>query len=176
MIFINFSLVLYADEKQSIINRLVNIDNITFDFEQITNEKKEVGKCILVFDNKLNCDYEDSAQKRILTNGKTLIIQQKRYDKIYFYPIKNSPFVKILNKGSLINLIKESDYQLKNNIELTYFDRNKKKIIIFFETDSYDLVGWSVTDQLHNLINFSINIKYVNSEINPKIFKIPSID
>ena len=39
-----------------------------------------------------------------------------------------------------------------------YFDRNKKKIIIFFETDSYDLVGWSVTDQLHNLINFSINI------------------
>jgi outer membrane lipoprotein-sorting protein len=157
MIFINFSLVLYADEKQSIINRLVNIDNITFDFEQITNEKKEVGKCILVFDNKLNCDYEDSAQKRILTNGKTLIIQQKRYDKIYFYPIKNSPFVKILNKGSLINLIKESDYQLKNNIELTYFDRNKKKIIIFFETDS-------------------INIKYVNSEINPKIFKIPSID
>ena len=115
MIFINFSLVLYADEKQSIINRLVNIDNITFDFEQITNEKKEVGKCILVFDNKLNCDYEDSAQKRILTNGKTLIIQQKRYDNYEGVYCNAQISTKQMNKYCILE--EKGELILKNAIE-----------------------------------------------------------
>tara|TARA_B110000027_G_C16050099_1_gene269538 strand:+ start:383 stop:946 length:564 start_codon:yes stop_codon:yes gene_type:complete len=175
IIFINFSLKLYADEKQLIINRLQNINNITFDFEQKTNKKKEIGTCVLVFDNKLSCDYKDSFQKRVLINNKTLVIHQKRYDKIYIYPISNSPFVKIFNKNSLINFIKNSDYRSDESIELTYRGENKEKIKIFFENGSYNLVGWSVVDQLQNTIYFSIKIKHINSEINPKIFKTPSL-
>ena len=172
---INFSLNLYADEKKFIINRLIDIDNITFDFIQITNNKEEVGTCILVFDNKLNCDYKDSMQKRILMNSKTLVVQQRRYDKIYFYPISNSPFIKIFNKNNLINLIRNADYQLNENIELTYNSKNDEKIKIFFEKDSYNLVGWRVVDQLQNIINFSIKIKHINSKIDHKIFKTPSL-
>jgi outer membrane lipoprotein-sorting protein len=171
---INFSLNLYADEKKFIINQLIDIDNITFDFIQMTNDKEEVGTCILVFDNKLTCDYKDSVQKRILINGKTMVVQQRRYDKIYFYPISKSPFIKIFNKASLINLIKNSNYQLKDNIRLTYITKNKEEIIIFFERDEYDLVGWRVVDQLQNIINFSIKIKHTNSEVDPKIFRIPN--
>tara|TARA_B110000211_G_C13852413_1_gene452799 strand:- start:126 stop:605 length:480 start_codon:yes stop_codon:yes gene_type:complete len=156
-----------------IINRLIEINNLTFDFIQLTNNKKEVGTCVLAFDNKLVCDYEDSFQKRIIINDKTLVIQQKRYNKTYFYPISKSSFIKIFNKNNLINLIKKSDYQLDNNIRLTYIGKNNEKIVIFFKKNNYDLVGWEVTDQLQNTINFSIKIKYVNSEINPKIFKMP---
>ena len=170
------TLNLFADEKQLIIDRLIGIDNITFEFVQKTNNKREVGICILVFDNKLSCDYDDSMQKNIILNGKTLVVQKKRYDKIYYYPISKSPFIKIFNKKELLNLIKNSNYQFKENIELTYIDKNKKKIIIFFRKDNYELVGWKVVDQLQNIINFSIKIKYINSEINPKIFKIPSIN
>jgi outer membrane lipoprotein-sorting protein len=166
----------YSDEKQLILNRLININNITFDFKQITNNKIESGTCVLVFDNKLSCDYDDFAKKRILIKGKTLVVQQKSYDKIYLYPVSNSPFIKIFNKKELLNLIKNSNYQFKENIELTYIDKNKKKIIIFFRKDNYELVGWKVVDKLQNIINFSIKIKYINSEINPKIFKIPTID
>tara|TARA_B100000780_G_scaffold275902_1_gene243453 strand:- start:229 stop:786 length:558 start_codon:yes stop_codon:yes gene_type:complete len=172
--FINVALFLQADEKQLIINHLIDIDNITFDFEQITNNKKEVGACILVFDNKLSCDYKDSMQKRILINGKTLVVEHKRYDKVYYYPISNSPFIKIFNKDNLINLIRASNYQLNDNIKLTFISENEEIIIIFFKKDSYDLLGWKVVDQLQNVINFSIKIKYTNSEVNPKIFLIPS--
>ena len=153
-----------------------NINNITFDFEQITNKKKEVGTCVLFFDDKLSCDYKDSVQKRILINRKTLVVHQKRYDKIYFYPIKNSPLIKIFNKKKLINLIKKSDYHLNGDINLTYVGKDKHKVIIFFNKDNYDLVGWRVIDQLQNVINFTIKITHENSEINPKIFKIPSIN
>lgn len=174
--FINFSLNIYANEKQLIINKFIEIDNITFNFVQLTNDKKEFGVCILAFDNKLVCDYSDSFQKRIITNGKILVIQQKRYDKNYFYPISKSPFIKIFNKKKFFRIIQNSDYQLNDNIELTYVSENNEKIIIFFEKKNYDLVGWEVVDQFQNIINFSINIKYINSEINHKIFKIPSIN
>ena len=173
-VFINLSLNLYSDEKQLIIDRLIIINNITFTFEQTTNNKKETGLCILSFDNKLMCDYKNSSQKNIIMNDKTLVIQKKKYGKIYFYPILNSPFSKIFNKNNLINLVKNSDYQLNDNIELTYVGKNKERIKIFFEKDSYNIVGWSVVDQLQNIINFSIEIKHINSEINHKIFKIPS--
>ncbi|MDB9760990.1 outer-membrane lipoprotein carrier protein LolA [Pelagibacteraceae bacterium] len=175
-VFINFFSSLYANEKQLVINKLININNITFDFEQKIKNKKEVGSCILSFNNKLICDYKDSMQKRVLINGSKLVVQQKRYDKIYFYPMSQSPFIKIFNKTNLINLIKKSKYQLNDNIEFTYVGEKKEKIIIFFNKDTYDLLGWEVVDQLQNIINFSIKIKYINSEIDSKIFKIPSIN
>ena len=173
-IFLNFSLCLYADEKQLIINKLININNITFNFEQTTNSSKEIGTCILVFDNKLVCNYEDSMQKKIVMNSKTLVVQHKRYNKIYFYPISNSPFAKVFNKNNLIKLIEKSHYQLNDNIELSYYRGNKEKIIIFFKKNSYDLAGWRMVDHLQNIINFSIVIKNINSDIDRKIFKIPS--
>ena len=175
-IFISFSQSIYANEIQLIIDQLIRTDNITFDFEQSTNSKKEMGTCILVFDNKLSCNYKDSVQKRILINDKILVVQQKRYDKIYFYPISNSPFIKIFNKSNLVSLIEKSNYKINDKIELTYVDQNKNKIIIFFEKNSYNLIGWKVVDQLQNIINFSLKIKKVNSEINLEIFKVPSVN
>lgn len=170
---INFLPNLHADEKQSIINKLIDIDNITFDFIQMTNNKKEIGTCILSFDSKLHCDYDDSMQKNILVNNKTLVVQQKRYDKIYFYPISNSPFIKIFKKNNLVSLIKNSNYQLNDNIKLTYIVEGKEKIILFFDKNSYDLIGWEIIDQLQNVINFTIKIRHKNSEVDPAIFKIP---
>ena len=79
VIFFNFSLNLRANEKQLIINRLINIDNITFDFEQVTNKKKEVGSCVLSFDSKLVCDYKDSTQKHIIMKVLLLI----RHDQVH---------------------------------------------------------------------------------------------
>ena len=75
-----------------------------------------------------------------------------------------------------MDLIQQAELQRNDTIEITYIGENKEKIIIFFSTDTYDLVGWRIVDQLKNIINFSIEIKYKNSEINSKIFEIPSIN
>jgi len=171
-----FTLNLYANEKQLIIKRLTDIHNITFDFIQKTNNKNEIGTCVLVFDNKLKCNYKDSQHKEIILNKKKLIVQHKRYNKIYFYPLSHFSFTKIFNKKNLINLITNSSYQLNDNIELTYIGKNQEKITLFFKKDTFDLAGWKVIDKLQNVINFSIKIKHVNIEINPKIFKIPVVN
>jgi len=175
-IFFNYSLNLYADEKRSIINKLLKINNFTFDFEQITRGKTETGNCFLVFDNKLKCNYIDKNQKEIIINKKTLVVMQKRYDKIYFYPISKSPFVKILSKKTLIRLIEESNLETNDNISLTYIDENKKKIEVFFEKKDYDLIGWKIEDEFKNEIFFSLRIQNTNIDIDNDIFKIPSIN
>ena len=172
----NYSLNLYANEKEAIIDQLLKVNNFTFNFEQITQGKKETGTCFLVFDNKLKCNYIDKKQKEIIINNKKLVVMHKRYNKIYFYPISKSPFLKILNKNSLINLIRESNLELNNNIDLIYFYENEKKIKVFFDKKSYDLLGWETEDKFHNKINFSLKIQNRNAEINNDVFKIPSIN
>ena len=101
---------------------------------------------------------------------------QKRYDKIYFYPISKSPFVKILSKNTLIRLVEESTLEIDDNISLIYIDENKKKIEVFFEKKNYDLIGWKIEDEFTNEIYFSLQIQSVNTDIDRNIFKIPSIN
>ena len=173
---INFFTGAHANEKQSILNQILQINNFTFDFEQITNNKIETGYCILVFDNKLKCNYDDNLQKQIIVNNRTLVVFQKRYNKIYFYPMSKSPFINILSKDKLITLIKKSDLKLNDNIELIYLDEDNKKITVFFKKKSYELIGWLITDELQNEIFFSLKIKKINIEIDQNIFKIPATD
>ena len=154
----NYSLNSYANDKQLIVNKLLEIDNFTFSFEQITQGKVETGTCLLVFDNKLKCNYVDEKQKEIIINNKTLVIMNKKYDKIYFYPIK------------------KSSLELNDNIDLIYINENNKKITIFFEKKKYNLVGWKTEDKFQNEINFLLKIQDINTEIEDGIFKIPSIN
>jgi outer membrane lipoprotein-sorting protein len=74
----NYSLNSYADEKQLIIDKLLGINNFTFNFEQNTQGGIEIGNCSIVFDNKLKCNYIDDKQKEIIINNKTLVVIQKR--------------------------------------------------------------------------------------------------
>ena len=173
--FASFFLHAQSSEKQSIIDRFFEINNFSFNFEQITQEKIETGDCLLKFDNKLKCNYNNKLQKEIIINNKTLVVLQKRYNKIYYYPVSKSSFLNILSKNKLINLIKKSDLKLGKNIELVYLDKNQKSITIFFEKKNYELIGWLIEDEFQNEIYFSLNIENINSEIHKNYFKIPSL-
>ena len=174
-IFLNFFLSAQAAQKQSIINHLTKIKNFSFNFEQTTKEKIETGSCLLEFDNKLKCNYNDKLQKEIIINNKTLVIWQKKNNKKYFYPISKSIFVSILSKNNLIELIKKSDLTSNENIELVYSDKNQKIITIFFDKSNYEMIGWLIEDQFQNEIYFLLEIKNINIEIDKNYFKLPSV-
>ena len=82
--FLNFT-NLKADEKSNIINTLEKIDNIQFNFSQKTNDITEKGFCILLFPNKLKCEYDNKNRKELIVNEKMMSITQKRYNKTIFY-------------------------------------------------------------------------------------------
>ena len=54
-----------------------------------------------------------------------------------------------------------------------YLENNGNQINIFFDKNSYDLIGWQTEDIYQNLvITYIFNIKK-NTEINEKLFRLP---
>ena len=162
--FIFYSFNLFADEKNQIIAQLKNLNSLEFTFSQLINEKKEKGNCLLEFSGKLKCEYFDDKEKELVINRKRLAITQKRYNKTYHYPLAKSPFLNILYKDKLLEIIKTGELKLtKNIIKLIYLNENK--LIVFFDRKTLDLKGWNITDQYNNNINFSLNIISKNDNV-----------
>ena len=175
ILFFLFSFNLYANEKNKILTQLKELNSIEFTFNQYTNEKIERGNCLLEFPGKLKCNYFDDKKKELIINNKRLAITQKRYNKTYFYPISKSPFLNILYKEKLSEIIKLGRIEIKDQIiKLSYTDENQ--IYIFFDKKTLELKGWEIIDQYNNNINFSLNIVAKNDIYKKKTFQIPQMN
>ena len=174
-IFILLSVNLSADEKDQIVTQLNNLNSLEFTFDQIINNKSEKGSCLLEFPGKLKCDYFDDKKKELIINKKRLAITQKRYNKTYLYPISKSPFLNILYKDKLLQIVKSGKLEVTEQIiKLIYLDKNE--ITVFFDKKTLDLKGWQIIDQYNNNINFSLNIVAKNDVFKKGTFKIPEMN
>ncbi len=175
MFFLLLSENLSANEKDQIISQLNDINSLEFTFDQLINDKTERGSCLLEFPGRLKCNYFDDKEKELVINNKRLAITQKRYDKTYHYPISKSPFLNILYKDKLLEIIKFGELKLTNQIiKLIYLGDNE--ITIFFDRKNLELKGWQIVDQYNNNINFSLNIVTKNDVFKRDTFKIPEIN
>jgi len=175
LLFTSFSFSLSANQKNQIINQLNNLNSLEFTFNQLVNEKLETGSCLLEFPGKLKCEYFDDKQKELVINNKRLAITQKKYNKTYYYPISKSPFLNILYKDKLLEIVKSGKLELTEQlIKLIYLSENA--ITVFFDKKTLDLKGWEIIDQYNNNINFSLNIVSKNDAYKKGAFKIPNIN
>ena len=174
--FVNLNIV-NSKERKKIVDNLNKINSIKFNFVQETNNNKEFGFCTLLFPNKIKCVYEDNNQKELIVNNERLAITQKRYNKTSYYSISKSPFKKILNKKELIKIINLGEIEIVDKkIYLTYVDKSDQEILITFDKNNFDLMGWTFNDQFNNYVNFSINILLKNILLKEKDFKIPVLN
>ena len=175
LLFISFSFNLSASEKDQILTQLNNLNSLEFTFDQLVNEKLEKGSCLLEFPGKLKCEYFDNKQKELIINNKRLAITQKKYNKTYHYPISKSPFLNILYKDKLLEIVESGKLELTEQlIKLIYLSEDK--IIVLFDRKTLDLKGWKIIDQYNNNINFSLNIISKNDAYKKDTFKIPKIN
>ena len=175
LLFISFSLNLSANQKNQIVTQLNSLNSLEFTFNQLINEKVEKGSCLLKFPGKLKCEYFDNKQKELVINNKRLAITQKKYNKTYHYPISKSPFLNILYKDKLLEIVKSGKLELTDEIiKLIYLNENG--ITVFFDKKTLNLRGWKITDQYNNNINFSLNIVSKNDDFKKGTFKIPDIN
>ena len=174
-IFILLSVNLSADEKDQIVTKLNNLNSLEFTFDQVVNDKIEKGSCLLEFPGKLKCDYFDDKKKELIINKKRLAITQKRYNKTYYYPISKSPFLNILYKDKLLEIVRSGEIEMSEQvIKLVYLGENE--ITVLFDKKTLDLKGWQIIDQYNNNINFSLNIVAKNDVFKKETFKIPKIN
>ena len=170
LIFFHFNL--HANEKLKIISKLESLNSLEFTFNQFINDKIERGSCLLEFPGKLKCNYFDDKKKELIINNKKLAITQKKYNKTYYYPISKSPFLNILYKDKLLEIVKSGKIKISNQvIKLIYINENK--ITVFFDKKTQELKGWQIVDQYNNDINFSLKIISKNDKYAKEIFVLP---
>ena len=159
--------------KDEIIKNLIEINNISFKFEQNINGKIENGNCTIEYPKKIFCEYARSNNKIIVSNGKSLVI--KTNTSYYRYPLVETALNFILDKNYLISKIFELEERIvdKNLINFTIQEKDNE-INLFFDNQSYDLIGWQNTDIYQNFnITFLSSIR--KNRVLPKnLFKIPS--
>ncbi len=173
--FLLITTSLLASEKDQIVTQLNSLNSLEFTFDQLINEKIEKGSCLLEFPGKLKCNYFDKKKKELVINNKRLAITQKRYNKTYHYPISKSPFLNILYKDKLLEIIKSGELEVNDQIiKLAYFGENE--ITVFFDKKNLDLKGWEIKDQYNNIINFSLKIVAKNDVFKKGTFKVPEIN
>ena len=176
-IFITFFVILIlnasASEKDKIIENLKNTKNFDFKFEQNINGKIENGQCTIEYPKKIFCEYARSNNKILVSNGKSLVIKTRT--SYYRYPLEKTPLNLILDKNFLINKIYDLKERVVDNslINFTIIDGNNE-INIFFDNQTYDLVGWQNTDIYQNFnITFLSSIRK-NRVLSKNLFEIPS--
>ena len=175
LIFFFLTANLFANEKDQIINQLNNLNSLEFTFNQLINDKTEKGSCLLEFPGKLKCDYFDDKEKELIINNKRLAITQKKYNKTYYYPISKSPFLNILYKDKLLEIVQLGELKLDDQmIRLNYSSENQ--VSVLFDRKNLDLKGWEIIDQYNNNINFTLNVVAKNDVYKKDTFKIPEIN
>lgn len=161
-----------ADTKYEIIKNLKNINNFEFKFKQNTNGKLENGNCTIQYPKKIFCKYEKNNGKILVSNGKSLVIKTR--SSFYRYPLDQTPLNFILDKDFLIDKINDIQEQINNEDYISYqILIDDKRIDIFFDKKTFDLIGWENTDIYQNSnVTFIYSIKK-NRVISEELFKLP---
>ena len=173
--FLNLILItpIQANNKEKIIEKLQNIENLNFEFEQNINGRIEKGNCTIDYPKKIFCKYNKINNKILVSNGNSIVI--KTITSFYRYPLKKTPLNFILDKNFLINKIYDLDEKNENSSFINYeIIDGDNQLNIFFDKKNFHIIGWRAKDIYQNLsITYLSSIK-INQEINQDLFKLPA--
>ena len=175
-IFIFFFLFLIsnsnASNKDKIIQNLNNTKNLDFNFEQNINGKIEYGNCTIKYPKKIFCEYAKSNNKILVSNGKSLVI--KTITSYYRYPLEKTVLNFVLDKDFLISKINDLEERIVDSSFINYTIKEKdNEINIFFNKETFDLVGWQNMDVYQNFNMTYLSSIRKNRIILKDLFKLP---
>jgi outer membrane lipoprotein-sorting protein len=166
------------DFVKKFLTKFKTINNIKFNFIQTSDEVVETGSCFLSYPGKLICRYAGSDRKEVIIKKNTLAIIKRKYRRVYYYRVTNSPFATILDKDKIIKQIKNiKNILLKDNLLTIKFNNPKDNSLLqlFVNKDTLDIAGWRTTGYDQQSISFSIQNSEINVDIKEK-FEIPNFD
>ena len=173
IIFTLFQSSVYASIKSKIINNFKLTNSLKFNFVQKIGKKSEKGECIIAYPKKIFCKYDDRYNKILVSNGKSLVINSDRSNQYYRYQLEKTPLNLILDKKFLINKMNESE-NLSNSLNNYSFKfiYEQTTLIVHFDKNTLDLIGWTTNDIYQNKVETKISNVEKNLIINLNIFKL----
>tara|TARA_B100000787_G_scaffold76974_1_gene56608 strand:+ start:58 stop:612 length:555 start_codon:yes stop_codon:yes gene_type:complete len=174
LLFFSFYIPANSSQKDKVISQMKLTNNLSFNFVQTINDKSEDGKCIIEYPKKIFCEYSNPSKKKLVSNGKSLVIKTGNKGSYYRYPLKKTPLEFLLDKEYLISKIEDLEPTYIENKYLNFkIFENNNVINVFFDKKNLNLIGWQTEDIYQNLsITFISSVKK-NREIDSKIFNLP---
>ena len=161
---LNFYSPTYSFTKEKIISQMQRTNNLSFNFIQTIDGKKDNGTCIIKYPKKI-----------IVSNGKSLVIKNRNSKTYYLYPLRKTPLELLLDKKYLISKISILKSREINNEYINFnISENYNKINIFFDKKNFSLIGWQTEDIYQNLVVTFISSVKINQKIDDKIFILPT--
>ena len=161
----------HADNKDKIIKNLQNTESLNFKFEQNINGKIENGNCTIQYPKKIYCKYIKN-DKILVSDGKSLVI--KTISSFYRYPLKKTPLNLILDKSFLISKIPYLKEEMINSSYINFkILENDNEFSIFFDSETFNLIGWQTKDIYQNVNVTYLSSIEVNQQVDKDLFKLP---
>ena len=113
----------------------------------------------------------------MVSNGKSLVITNKNSNQYYIYPLDKTPLVFILDKESIIKKISETEIsKVQDKFYMISFEENNNSINIFFDKNSFNILGWQTEDLYQNLaVTYIFNLQK-NKKIDKDKFILPAVN
>tara|TARA_B100000575_G_scaffold288169_1_gene287746 strand:+ start:2679 stop:3236 length:558 start_codon:yes stop_codon:yes gene_type:complete len=163
----------YASIKREIIQNLENINTVSFNFEQNINGKIENGSCLISYPKKIYCKYDSKNNKILVSNGNSIVI--KTSSSYYLYSIDKTPLNFILDKDYLLKKILNNKKEIIDDKFINFeFFADENEINIFFDRNTYNLIGWQTKDIYQNLSITYLSSIIKNPKLNKKLFNLPN--
>ena len=108
----------------------------------------------------------------LVANGKSLVVKTRT--SYYRYPLEKTALNLILDKNFLINKIYNLEERIidKNLINFTILEKDNE-INLFFDFQTYDLIGWQNKDIYQNFNITFLSLTSKNRILPNNLFKLP---
>lgn len=141
-----------ASGAQDIANHFSRVKSMTGEFVQFgPNGEQTGGKFFLERPGKIRFNYEKPSPVRVVADGKTVLINNRKLDTWQLYPLSKTPLKLLLDNQ--IDLEGKTVESVKEEADLTTVvmtDKNvfgRSKITMMFDPKTYDLRQWTITDK-----------------------------
>ena len=97
LLFFSFYIPANSSPKDKIISQMKLTNNLSFNFIQTINDKSEYGRCIIEYPKKIFCEYSNPSKKKLVSNGRSLVIKTSNKGSYYRYSLNKTPLEFLLS-------------------------------------------------------------------------------
>ncbi len=140
-----------SESAQNIADHFAGVSTMTGEFVQFGPRGEQTGgKFFIQRPGKIRFNYDKSSGYQVISDGKSVVIDNKKLNTIDLYPLSKTPLKLLLDKR--IDLSGNKVKSVKEDADLTTIqlaDKSvfgKSTITMMFDPNSYALKQWTITD------------------------------
>ncbi|MGL4489523.1 MAG: outer membrane lipoprotein carrier protein LolA [Rhizobiaceae bacterium] len=166
-----------ASSPQKIADHFSSVKTLTGEFVQFGPRGEQTGGTFYISrPGKIRFNYEKPSPIRVVADGKSVVVNNKKLDTWDVYPLNKTPLKLLLSEK--IELTGERIKSVKEEADLTTIIMGDKSIFgnstitLMFDPASFDLKQWTITDAQGLDTTVMIFNTKAGVKFDPKLFEI----